>query len=158
LSATTDIAIYAAVIASGGLGWQVWTHVQRRRPVIRVELRHAGQPPTDPNLAGKLIYEVTVAAVNTGETTETVEAIGFLLADEKHGMDDRPILEPLPPGGVVRRSFELLALPSDPRAGIVPYVEIASSPERISGKQEELVEYLMGECWAVYVPNVDGSR
>jgi hypothetical protein len=149
MSATDYVAIYAAVIATGGLCWQVWTHFALRRPKIRMEIRHAAQPADDSDLAGQLIYEITVAAVNFGETTETVEAIGVHWPDQQCGIDDRPIRERLEPGDVVKRSFQLIACDFDPTRGIVPFVEIASSQNRISGEPAELEEYLLDVCWPV---------
>jgi hypothetical protein len=115
-----------------------------------MEVRHAGIPTADPDLAGKLIYEVTVAAVNVGETTETVEAIGVFWPEHGHGIDDRPIAEELRPGGVVKRSFPVFACEFDPTTGLEPFVEVASQRKRIIGEHVDLEDYLLDECWPVY--------
>ena len=151
MSATAYIAIYAAAIATGGLGWQVWTQVRRRRPSLRLRVGHAACPSADLDLAGKLVYRVTVSVANTGETTETVEAIGFEVLDHTHGVDERPLREPLPPGGVVAREWDLLALSFDPTPGIVPFVQIASKQGKAFGDPEPLLaEFIAEDCWPVY--------
>ncbi len=150
MSATTVIAVYGALVASAGFGWQVWTRKQSRRPSIRMEVRHAGVPTADLDLAGKLVYEVTVAAVNTGETTETVEAIGVSWPEHARGIDDRPIAEELKPGGVVKRSFMLFACEFDPTMGLVPFAEVASMENRINGEPVSLEDYILEKCWPVY--------
>ena len=150
MSATTVVAIYGASVATAGFGWQVWTHRQSRRPSIRMEVRHAGATADDPDLSGKLIYEVTVAAVNTGETTETVEAIGVSWPEQSCGIDDRPLSEELKPGGVIKRTFPLVACNFDPASGLVPFAEIASMNKRIEGEPVDLEDFLLEKCWPVY--------
>ncbi len=157
MSATTYVAIYAAGIATLSVGWQVWTHVSRRRTRVVLTVGHAAYPAADLegrpdlDLAGRLIYRVTITAVNIGEMPETVLALGFEALDHGHGMDDRPMNEPLPPGHVVQRSFDLLALDFDPTPGVVPFVELASRPGKAFGEAEPLVDELIAEeCWPVF--------
>jgi len=67
-------------------------------------------------------------------------------------MDDRPVNEPLPPGRVVERSFDLLSLDFDPTPSIVPYVEIASRlgkgvrRTRASDERPHRAGVLAGSC------------
>lgn len=153
MSPTSLVAAYAAAIATAGLGWQIWIQLGRRRTRVMLRVGHSAYPVADPDLAGRLVYRVTVTAVNTGETSETVVAIGFEALDHAHGIDDRPIVEPLPPGGIVNREWDLLALDFDPTPGIVPYVELASDPGKVYGEPEPLIAGLIeDECWPVYAP------
>lgn len=145
------MAAYAAAIATAGLGWQIWIQLRRRRTRVMLLVGHAAYPAADLDLAGKLVYRVTVTAVNTGETPETVVAIGFEALDHAQGIGDRPIAEPLPPGSIVKREWDLLALDFDPTPGIVPYVELASDPGKAYGEPEPLIaELIEEECWPVY--------
>jgi len=151
MSATSLVAIYAAAIATTGLCWQVWIQLSRRRTRVMLLVGHAAYPVPDSDLAGRLVYRVTVTAVNTGETPETVVALGFEALDHEHGIDDQPIAESLPPGSIVKREWDLLALDFDPTPGIVPYVELASDPGKAYGEPESLIDELIEEeCWPVY--------
>jgi hypothetical protein len=151
MSATSLVATYSAVIATSALGWQIWIQVRRRRTRVMLLVGHSAPPVADTDLAGRLVYRVTITAVNTGETQETVVALGFEALDHEHGIDDRPIAESLPPGGIVRREWDLLALDFDPTPGVVPYVELASDPGKAFGEPEPLIgELIQEECWPVY--------
>lgn len=151
MSVTTTIAIYGAAVAAAGIGWQVWLRFRARETRLTLRLQHSAHPTGEPDLMGRLVYRVTVFVVNVGETQETVLAVGFENEDHTHGMDDRPINEPLPPGRVVERSFDLLGLDFDPTSGILPYVEIASREGKTFGEPEPLIDDLIEqECWPVY--------
>lgn len=82
--ATVDpLAIYAAVVGTVGLGWQIWRETRRTRTNIRVELEHAAMPREfyvaftgDPDQrSGPVEYVVSVIVVNDGESTEYVRDI-----------------------------------------------------------------------------------
>lgn len=151
MSATTVIAIYGAAVATAGVAWQVWLRSRARRTQLRLYLKHSAYPSEAPELAGRLVYRVSVLVVNVGETQETVLALGVEKADHGWGVDDRPINEPLPPGRVVERSFDLIGLTWDPTPGVIPYVEIASRLGKAFGEPEPLNDDLIEqECWPVY--------
>jgi hypothetical protein len=86
VTATTAIAVYGALVATGGVGWQVFQWRRARRRDVRVTIRHVWHEnppqngiPADP----RWTYEVVVFAVNFGERNVVVDGIGLESLD--HG-------------------------------------------------------------------------
>jgi hypothetical protein len=131
---TAVVAVYAAVIATGGLGWQIWTYRVRRSTRIILTVRHGTYQEPGTVLTGKAVYCVTVTAVNVGETTETIEAIGIEDEAHEHGIDDRPLCESLAPGHTVARRFEFHALHSIPCWASDPLLRSRRNPARCSAR------------------------
>src|SRR5271170_3939473 len=98
MTATTTVAIYGAVVATGGLGWQVWAHVQRRRTRVQLSVRHRIEPYSNPDCERHFI---NVAATNVGETPEYVVAIGFAGVGADAGWEERWTNTSLAPNGIV---------------------------------------------------------
>jgi hypothetical protein len=151
MSVVGVVAVYAAAVSTGSLVWQVRVHRQRLRTRVRVEVRHALVPTVGFQAHGatsietRPAYQVTISAVNEGETTETAEAIGFHDRNHTAGCDERGFSEELLPGGVVKHAFELWDLHFDPSRGVVPFVELASSG-RITGRLEPLHDEIVDDA------------
>jgi hypothetical protein len=142
------LAIYAAVVGSVGLGWQIWREVRRTRTDIRVEIEHAAKQrrffvvvPDDPDPRPEpLEYEVSVVVVNDGETTEYVRGIylesrarteGYHFGNAGEGD------QVLRPRSRIADSVRLNELDFDASRGVVGIVELASG-RSIESKLEML--------------------
>jgi len=80
LDGTLVVAGYAAIVATGSLGWQVYRERRRLRTDIRLSFEHSIErvPPLiewadAPPKPDKFQYELTLVAINRGETNEYVE-------------------------------------------------------------------------------------
>jgi hypothetical protein len=74
------IAIYAALVGTGSLGWQIRSAAVARRPGITVKVSNAGHP-----YPGHMVWHVAVAAVNRGERPVEVTGAGLYLQDGSGG-------------------------------------------------------------------------
>jgi hypothetical protein len=112
MDGTTALALYGAVVASGGLGWQVFqwrkSHAFDVRVTLKQELIAVG--------SGK--YEVTVTTTNHGATNEAVQEIWLRFREHEDELDGllipsvritRLARSELPPDRNVRYTIDLLA-------------------------------------------------
>lgn len=112
---TTALAIYAAIVGTIGVGWQIWREKQRLRTNLRVEIEHCasaqqGLIGTTSDGPRPLDYEVVVNVINDGETTEYVRRVSIEDAQESHGIDLHLRSDPdaeLPPRGRTKCSIRL---------------------------------------------------
>jgi hypothetical protein len=78
MSITSAVAIYAAIVASAGLLWQVLVYVRSRRRMIEVKLEP--QLALRKGFVGKsepqMELHIQVTAVNHGERTQYVDRVG----------------------------------------------------------------------------------
>jgi hypothetical protein len=141
------LAIYAAIVGTAGLGWQVWREVRRLRTDIRVEFEHAakhrqfyvawaGDPDTRPE---PLQYELTVVVVNDGETTEWVREITIENRARTQGyeFDNTEGDEQLEPRSRVFARERVEHMDFDPSDGFVGTARLASG-RKIESKLERL--------------------
>jgi hypothetical protein len=72
MQATGWVAIYAAVVSTGSLGWQVWTHQRAKRPQVTVILDtwRTYQVP-----GRRLLEEATVRVRNREDFAITVDKV-----------------------------------------------------------------------------------
>ncbi len=86
VAAKDAITLYAAVVATVALGWQVFTELRRRRPNLEVQVRHAGpwgrmmvehesSTVTEGRMRVPEEYELHIVVINKGETPQYVDAI-----------------------------------------------------------------------------------
>lgn len=66
------VALYAALVSTVALGWQIYVRVQQRRPDVRVSLNHGAGvdfavPTGGPVVPGPLAYDLEVLVINFGE-------------------------------------------------------------------------------------------
>ena len=101
MDAGTGVALYAAVVASGALGWNVLSAVRERRTDVHVEVEHGPEIGVD----GWVGYRIEVIARNFGPR-EVVEDAGVRFepeAESKTGFRHVvEIDEPLLPRDLVR--------------------------------------------------------
>lgn len=77
-------AVYAAVVATGGLGWQVWTWRRARRPVrVAVSLAVVGFPHGNE-------WVVVITVVNLSERAVRVGSAGLLMPDGRQWVPFSP--------------------------------------------------------------------
>jgi hypothetical protein len=150
------VAIYAAVVGTGSLGWQVFRERRRLRTIVRVEFEHASRPIRSPNAAigpgepllSLLDYELAVVVINDGETAEWVRSISIEDAAGTHGYDFGH-----PSGGDQElqpraRTFARLTatdLPFDPANGFYGIVHLASGSEvrsKLSHLDDGILEHI----------------
>jgi hypothetical protein len=154
------IAIYAAAVGSGSLGWQVYREINRSRTKIRVEVEHATRPrqgpfvvwggdPVDPR-PDPIEYELTLVVVNDGETTEFVRDLWIHNPSRGEGFDvglDGDGDAELAPRSRLFQRFALEGLPVDLSEGFYGQARLASgrvlqsSPERLD---DGLLEHVRG--------------
>lgn len=69
---TTTLAVYAAIVATAGLIWQIWTELRRRKRVVEIEVSHASAPlggeDTGNGPARANWYELCLIVINRGES------------------------------------------------------------------------------------------
>jgi hypothetical protein len=106
------LAIYASLVGTGSLGWQVWREHQRLSTDVRVEFEHSAHPRQlfvmvgngPDRRPGPLEYELGLVVVNHGQTTEYVRHTFVRNAAETEGFDFGDMDEgdkELPPRGRV---------------------------------------------------------
>jgi hypothetical protein len=160
---TLIVAIYAAVIATVGFFWQVYSWRVMRRPDVRVRVRQyetSARPPQedweetfperpeDLSEQGdelKFYPELEVVVVNVGETTEVAEDVGIASVERGGiigsvgagaaigGGTKRKPDKQLPPGGVIKLRFPAHRLPVKVREG----GEFVGYAELVSGRRVE---------------------
>jgi hypothetical protein len=74
MSGTTAIAIYAAVIATAGLAWQIYSWRRSQPTRIRVTVTNAVIPPNGNHAA-------MITAVNQSDHLVKVTSVGFITQD-----------------------------------------------------------------------------
>jgi hypothetical protein len=109
--AVNSLAIYAAVVGTISLGWNVWRGLRSERVDVRVTVE------TEPVLVlpekdRPAPYQLTVIARNYGATEERVDRIGINYNDPTQdefggGGDSKRISETLPPRRNVSQTFNL---------------------------------------------------
>jgi hypothetical protein len=89
------LAIYAAAVGTGSIGWQIYRELRRLKTDIRVEFEHASESrqvfvafgaDTDPR-PHPLEYELSIVVVNDGETQEFIRDVGLEQAAGGTGHD-----------------------------------------------------------------------
>lgn len=136
------IAGYAAVVATGALGWQVWDKYQARRPQVEVKISYSILAyPTGG--AGEAAH---IEARNRGDLPVRVTSAGFKLQDGSGNV--LALLQPQPaatlPGviGPHDSGFTYLLKeelgPLDPFRPLVGWVSL-STGERIHSKPTRLL-------------------
>jgi hypothetical protein len=76
MSGTTALALYAALIGTAGLGWQVFTWARAHRTQVSVEAKNAVFGLPQGTVGG-----ITVEAINRSSHTVRVTGIGFNMND-----------------------------------------------------------------------------
>ncbi len=100
------LAIYAAIVGTASLSWNIWCELRKERSDVRVEV------VTEPVPVGLGRYELTVIVRNYGKTDEAVERIGLNFhdpTDEDFGDagESQTVDEPLAPRRNVRWTWDL---------------------------------------------------
>ena len=90
MTTTTAIAIYAAILSTGGLGWQVYTWIRAHGTRVRVEVTNAFLPFTD-----HVSYVAMITVTNLGEHAIRVTSAGF---DFQDSSGRTVVLANAPPG------------------------------------------------------------
>jgi hypothetical protein len=134
------VAIYAAVVGTGSLGWQVYRERRRLRTNVRVEFEHSAQPVNMPMVSwgaeplgpDPLYSELAVVIINNGETVEWVRSVWIEDAAGTAGSDlgneHRGDLELKPRARVFAR-IDTADLPFDPEGGFFGIARLASGEE-----------------------------
>lgn len=155
---TDPVAIYAALVGSGSLGWQVWRERNRLSTKIRVEFEHGTPPrPMFVVYAGDtdrrpepLEYELTLVVINDGETTEYVRDawIEDVAGTGGNHFDDLGDEGQLPPRARVSVSLRTHHVETDFSAGFVGVARLASG-RLVQSKVEHLDAHLLEhiETW-----------
>lgn len=114
MEATGWVAIYAAAVSTGSLGWQIWTRYQARRPQVEVEVSNALL--TYPDRDGQWAARIDVR--NRGDLPVRVTSVGFNMQD---GSGQTVVPVRIPPGAT---------LPGDirPRDSGFTYLRVAELP------------------------------
>jgi hypothetical protein len=76
VEATTVIAGYAAIVATGGLAWQVYSWQHRRGVHVDVKVRYGIAAPI-----AEAVHMISIEACNRGEHVVRVDGIGLDLQD-----------------------------------------------------------------------------
>jgi hypothetical protein len=131
--------IYAAVVATFGLGWQVWTWRQGRRPVVvRPALAAVGfDTGTE--------WVVTIEVVNHREHAVRVTSAGLLLPDGRQWVAIRPFSISTLPGevkshdaGKLYVSLSAVEKAIDPRRPVRAWAALATN-ETLKSKPVRLI-------------------
>jgi hypothetical protein len=149
---TDPLAIYAAIVGTAGLGWQIWREARRLTTDVSVEFEHAAQGSrvlvanlSDPDPRPRPIeYELSVVVVNDGETTEYVRDIWIENPTRTEGCDvsaSDPDKELVPRGRVVA-SLRIEGLDLDLSMGFIAIVRLASG-RVIESKVDHLHQHLL---------------
>jgi hypothetical protein len=113
---TTIIAAYAAVIATGGLSWEIYKWRRTHKTKVRVALRNALMP------YGDIPRAISVEAINDND--HAIRATSWGLEANDGSGDDMVIVMPMPgstlPGKVAAH---------DSGSGYSDYEEIDASPK-----------------------------
>jgi len=75
VSLTTIVAVYAALVATGGLIWQIYIWLQSRKPQVAVEVSIGLPASPEPE------WWIMVKVINRGDYTVNVNSVGFDLQD-----------------------------------------------------------------------------
>lgn len=141
---TAIVAVYAALVATAGLGWQIYSWHDRRSQKIEVSVQYAMIGMTD----GSTVDAVAIVATNRSEHNVRVSGVGLDLQDgsgrEMH------VVHPVPgsdlPGTVGSRdSGQMLILESEVTdAGIDIYDPVTgwvrlSTGEKVRSKASPLM-------------------
>ena len=92
MDAGTVLAIYAAVVATGGLAWNLWTWRRARTNVVDIQLRTGYMTMSDGSVGPEII---TIHVANRGDRPIRVHGAGLLLQDGSGGQ----LVIPQPPPG-----------------------------------------------------------
>jgi hypothetical protein len=134
------VAIYAAVVGTGSLGWQVYRERRRLRTNVRVEFEHSARSVSTPMVSwgdeppgpDPLYSELAVVIINNGETVEWVRSVWIEAAAGTAGTnlsnEHRGDLELKPRARVFAR-VDTADLPFDPEDGFYGIVRLASGEE-----------------------------
>jgi hypothetical protein len=138
VDAGTWVALYAAVVATAALAWNVARVIREQRTVVRVEVEHTPLIGDD----GLVGYQIQVVARNFGPG-EVVEDAGVQFEpkeDGKPGMGYSARLDkPLPPRDYLRWTLDLKETPYNAREQsrrFRGFVKLASGKEIASDVQE----------------------
>ncbi|HMJ02280.1 MAG TPA: hypothetical protein VK506_05025 [Conexibacter sp.] len=137
------LAIYAAVVATAALGWQVFTRWQSRRAAVKVEVTHAaerqeGVLQLPGPRRGELGYRVMVIVSNRGETTQFVDAFGIRAVEDETAMTfEVPDDKALRPAQSMRGQFWLEALSLEVDGRFVGFAGLATG-EVVESRPQEL--------------------
>lgn len=123
MDATQVIALYAAIVSTVAVGWQLVEYRLRRRTKIRVELEHAIGPAGQEE-GESYDYLVSVLAINDGGSTEYVQSAG-LEAPGGYGVGMN-IEQELPPRQRIATSFSEAEFPEGFSQGFQGKVTLAS--------------------------------
>ena len=134
MSLTTVVALYAALVATGALAWNVYVYFRSHRTDVWVEVNQGRVPGDAGKLGdpGKLEFALHVVAINHGDQTQFVQGLGLLFLDPDNKSWTRQVAEPkpreLPPGersttGPIRIKNRNLS------EGYIGFVELASGDE-----------------------------
>ena len=75
VSLTTIVAVYAALVATGGLIWQIYVWLQSRKPQVAVEVSLGLPASPEPE------WWIMVKVINRGDYPVNVSSVGFDLQD-----------------------------------------------------------------------------
>jgi len=132
------LAIYAAIVGTVGLGWQIWREVRRMSTHVRVELEQSSQVRGGPFVSvgadvdprpEPVEYEIAVVVINDGETTEYLRNVWLENAARTEGYDFRPddrSDRELPPRSRIQETVRLPELSLDLSNGMVGIARLAS--------------------------------
>lgn len=76
MDATPIIAGYAAIVATGGLAWQIYAWQHRRRAHVDVQVRYGIAAPV-----AEAVHMISIEARNRGEHVIRVNSVGLDLQD-----------------------------------------------------------------------------
>ncbi len=128
MSATTAVAIYAAVVATGGLTWNVASWWLDRRTKLAVRADYSPEiPALTVVITNQSTFEVAISAIHVDWIGEDGERHGRVLGEDFTPDDDQGLLRTITgtPKKIAARDFKHVfaggaavanALPPDPHA------------------------------------------
>lgn len=151
------LALYAAVVATAGVGWQIYRERRRLKTDLRVEFEHLATPravgvmwsgDTDPR-PDPLEYELVLQVINDGETTQHVRELFIEDAAETGGysfVDGDGDKELVPRGRVLAR-VRTNRFKFDPAGGFYGHARLASGrvlKSKLTRLDMGIVEHIEG--------------